>query len=71
MWNKHSGVNQQWDIIYVKDMPEDPKKGEWNKDFGFKVDMTFHIVSKLASGRYLDTYNNRNLVIKTPNGRKT
>jgi len=68
MWNKHNGLNQQWDIVYVKDMPDEPKKGEMNKDFNLKVDTPFHIVSKLKSGRYLD-FLGRNLVIKTPNGR--
>jgi hypothetical protein len=70
MWNKHKGLNQQWDIIYVKDMPAEPKKGEMNTDFNFKVDTTFHIVSKMASGRYLDILGN-NIVIKTSNGRNT
>jgi len=70
MWNKHNGLNQQWDIVYVKDMPDEPKKGELNKDFNFKVDTDFHVVSKMSSGRYLD-FLGRNLVIKTPNGRKS
>jgi len=70
MWNRHNGLNQQWDIIYVKDMPAEPKKGEWNKDFNFMVDTTFHVVSKMAQGRYLDILG-RNLVIKTRNSRKT
>jgi hypothetical protein len=70
MWNKHNGLNQQWDIIYVKDMPAEPKKGEMNTDFNFKVDTNFHIVSKMASGRYLDILGN-NIVIKTANGRNT
>jgi len=70
MWNRHNGLNQQWDIVYVKDMPEEPKKGELNKDFNFKVDTDFHVVTKMASGRYLD-FLGRNLVIKTPNGRRS
>lgn len=70
MWKKHNGDNQKWDILYVKDMKAEPKKCEMNTDFGFKVDCPFHVVSKLPSGRYLDIIG-RNIVIKTPNGRKT
>jgi len=56
--------------VYADEMPAEPKKGELNKDFNFKVDTTFHVVSKLASGRYLDILG-RNLVIKTANGRSS
>jgi len=70
MWNKHNGLNQQWDIVYVKDMPDEPKKGEMNKDFNLKVDTSFHIISKMKGGRYLDILG-RNLVIKVPNARKS
>jgi len=27
MWNKHNGLNQQWDIMYVDEMKPMPKKG--------------------------------------------
>jgi hypothetical protein len=27
VWNKHRGLNQQWDIIYADDMEDEPKKG--------------------------------------------
>jgi len=70
VWKKHGKINQQWDIIYADEYPEEPKKGELNKDFGFKVDTDFHIESQLKSNRYLDVLG-RNLVIKTRNGRKT
>jgi len=30
MYRKHNGINQQWDIIYVDEMPAEPKKGEMN-----------------------------------------
>jgi hypothetical protein len=43
MWNKHNGLNQQWDIIYVEDMKAEPKTGELNKDFGLYVNRPFHI----------------------------
>ena len=39
--------------------------------FGLYVERPFYIVSALPSHRYLDLINNRNMVIKTPNGRKT
>jgi len=71
VYNKHGKINQQWDIIYADQYPEEPKKGELNKDFGLYVDRTFYVVSQLKSNRYLDLISNRNFVIKTPNGRKT
>jgi len=71
VWNKHGRLNQQWEIIYADEYPEEPKKGELNKDFGLYVDRTFYIVSELPSHRYLDLINNRNMVIKTRNGRST
>jgi hypothetical protein len=45
VWNKHKGMNQQWDIIYADDMEAEPKKGDLNKDFGMYVERPFHIVS--------------------------
>lgn len=42
-----------------------------NEQFGLFVERDFYVVSALPSGRYLDLINNRNMVIKTPNGRKT
>jgi membrane carboxypeptidase/penicillin-binding protein PbpC len=52
-------------------MPEEPKKGELNTRFGLYVERPFYIVSALPDGRYLDLINNRNMVIKTRNGRST
>jgi hypothetical protein len=71
VWNKHGKINQQFDIIYVDEYPEEPKKGELNKDYGLYVERDFYIVSELSSHRYLDLINNRNFVIKTPNARST
>jgi hypothetical protein len=68
---KHGKTNQQWDIVYADEYPEEPKKGELNKDFGIYVERPFYIVSEMKSHRYLDLINNRNLVIKTANGRNT
>ena len=70
MWNKHKGLNQQWDIIYVDEMKPEPKKGEMNDDWNLKVDWPFHIQSMMKSGRYVDRVGN-NVVIKTPNNRST
>jgi len=70
IWNKHGGLNQQWDIVYADEWKV-YKKGELNVDFGLYVERDFHIVSTLPSHRYLSLINNRNMVIKTPNGYKT
>jgi hypothetical protein len=69
--NKNNGINQQWDIVYVDEWKGEPGKGELNEKFGLYVERPFHVVSQMASNRYLDLINNRNMVIKTPNGRNT
>jgi len=71
VYRKHGKTNQQWDIVYADEYPEDPKKGELNNDFGLYVERDFYIVSQMKSNRYLDLLNNRQMVIKTPNGRNT
>jgi hypothetical protein len=68
--NKGNDLRQQWEVIYVDEYKE-PKKGELNEQFGLYVERDFYVVSALPSGRYLDLINNRNMVIKTANGRKT
>jgi hypothetical protein len=70
MWNKHGGLNQQWDVIYSDKWPREPRKGELNEDFGLYVQRPFYIVSQMRSRRYLDRLGT-NLVIKTKNGFKT
>jgi hypothetical protein len=70
-YNKHGKVNQQFDVVYKDQWKGEPTKGQLNKDFGLYVDRTFYIVSRMGQGRYLDIINNRNIVIKTRNGRKT
>ena len=70
VWNKHGKLNQQWDIIYVDEWKE-PVKGELNEKFGLYVERDFYIVSQMKENRYLDLINNKNMVIKTRNGRKT
>jgi hypothetical protein len=68
---RHGKVNQRWKVIYADEYPDEPKKGELNEKFGLYVERDFYVVSELSSHRYLDLINNRNMVIKTPNGRKT
>jgi hypothetical protein len=41
-----------------------------NKKFGLIVEKDFYIVSKLPSGRFLEVPDNRNMAIKTRNGRR-
>jgi hypothetical protein len=71
MMTKTGTINQQWDLIYVDKYPEEPKKGELNKEFGLYVERDFSIVSELPDARYLEVINNRNMVIKTSNARST
>jgi len=71
VWTKHGKINQQWDVIYVDDYKEEPKKGELNERFGLYVERPFYVISQLPSHRYLDIIGSRNIVIKTPNGRNT
>jgi len=70
-WKKHGGTNQQWNVVYLDDLKPEPKKGEKNDDFGFRVNTPFHIVSKMKEGRYLDFVDGKKIVIKTPNGYKS
>ena len=64
-------MNQQWDVVYADEWKGEPVKGELNEDFGMYVERDFYIVSQMSGRRYLDLINNRNMVIKTSNGRKT
>ena len=63
-------IHQQWDIVYADEYPEEPKKGELNRDFGLYVERDFYIVSQMSANRYLDLIGN-NMVIKTANSRKS
>jgi len=71
MHTKHGKINQQWDLIYVDEYPDEPTTGQLNKEFGFYVNRPFYIVNQMSSGRYLELIDGRNLVIKTRNGQKT
>jgi membrane carboxypeptidase/penicillin-binding protein PbpC len=58
-------------VIYSDEYEEEPTKGELNTRFGLYVERDFYVITKLSSGRYLDLTDNRNMAIKTRNGRKT
>jgi len=60
VYRKHGKINQQWDIIYADQWPEEPKKGELNSDFGLYVERDFYVVSQLKENRYLDLVKNNN-----------
>jgi hypothetical protein len=70
MWKYEGGKHQQWDLIYKKDWKREPTTGEWNRDFGFKVNKDFHIVTNMGEKRYID-YVSRDLLLKTQNGRNS
>jgi hypothetical protein len=67
VYRRHNKLNQQFDIVYVDDMPRPTRRGEMDEEWGLRVDTPFHIVSGLGGGRYLQNLG-RELVIKTPNG---
>lgn len=71
MWNKHGGINQQWDIVYVDQYKGPAKKGELSKEYGFYVLRPFYIISEMPRHRYIDCTNGRNMVISYPNGGKS
>jgi hypothetical protein len=48
-------------------MPEEPKKGELNQQFGFYVEREFHIESMMPKRRYIDIIEGNKMVIKTSN----
>jgi hypothetical protein len=70
MKNRHGRINQQWDLIYADQYPDEPTKGQLNKEFGLYVERDFFIISAMASRRYVEVIDNRNIVIKIPNGMK-
>jgi hypothetical protein len=77
--NRHITVNenpddriaQQWEVVYADEWKGEPGKGELNEDFGLYIQRPFYIVSAMDTHKYLDLINNRNMVIKTKNGRNT
>ena len=69
-WSKNNGMGQRWWIKYVDQLAPEPRKGQINRQFGLYVQRPFHIMSHLNKHRYLDLLG-QNMVIKTPNGRKS
>jgi hypothetical protein len=70
VWRLHNRMNQRWSILYVDQEQPDPKKGEFNKEFGLFVGRYFSLTSGLKSGRVLDITRGR-IVIKKWTGSKT
>lgn len=69
MWNKHNGMNQQWDILYVDQQKPEPTKGQMSPKWGFIVERPFYIVSELKANRHLTQLSGQHhTIIKTPNG---
>jgi len=66
---KH-GLGQEWDLVYADEYPDEPTKGELNEEFGLYVERDFFIVSNQSSHKYMQVVNNRDMVVKTRNGRK-
>jgi len=71
MENNNGKVHQRWQVVYVDEYKGEPTKGQFNDKFGLYVERDFYVVSSLPDNRYLDLINNRNMVIKTQNGRRT
>jgi hypothetical protein len=69
MHNRQNKLYEKWDVVYVNNYRA-PKKGDYDKYFGLHYLRPFHIVSAMRKHRYLDLIG-RNLVTKTPNGRKS
>jgi hypothetical protein len=63
---KSGGLSQQFDIVYVDEYKgKIAKNGEMDTEMGLRNNVPFFIVSSLPDGRYMDSINNRNLMIKT------
>jgi hypothetical protein len=72
VWNKHNGISQQWDIVYVDQQKAEPTKGQMSTKWGFIVERPFYIVSELDSNRHFTQLSgHRYAIIKTPNGNRS
>lgn len=72
VWNKHNGISQQWDIVYVDEQKPEPTKGQNSPKWGFIVERPFYIVSELKSNRHFTQLSSQQYaMIKTPNGNKS
>jgi hypothetical protein len=68
-WPLNKSKAQQWDLVYVDEIPRDPVKGEMNTEFGFIVERDFYLVSQVPSRRLLSRIVDGNkVVIKVRNG---
>lgn len=65
--NASEAISQRFELLYVDNDKPEPKKGEFNKDFGLYVDRPFQVVSKMGDGRYLDIIGS-SVALKTRNG---
>lgn len=70
IYRRHNKSNQQFDIVYVDEMPKMLQKGEKNEKVGLFIEREFFVISHLPGGRYLDTRGN-NLVINSKNDKPT
>jgi len=70
LFAKNGQIWQQWDVVYADEWAS-YGKGDLNTEFGLYVERDFQIVTQLRSNRYLTVINNRQMVIKTPNGSKS
>jgi hypothetical protein len=64
-------MSQRWEVAYVDEIESEPVAGELNEDFGLYVERDFHIVTAMASHRYIDLIEHKRMVLKTPNGFNT
>jgi hypothetical protein len=70
VYSSNNKINQRWTIVYVDEDKPEPKKGQYNQDFGLYVERPFYIESNLGSKRFLDLIGN-NVVIKSRTGYAT
>jgi len=63
VWNKHTGANQKWKVIYVDKAKPVPTKG-YNEDFGFHVNRPFYMVSRLPMSRIAECVGANNVTLK-------
>jgi hypothetical protein len=69
VFNKHAGLNQQWDIVYIDDIKPELSIGDFHPEFGFYIGKEFSLVSKWG-GRYLDAIGG-NVVVKSRSASKS
>jgi hypothetical protein len=50
IWKRHGGANQRWRVVYEDQEAKEKKKG-MHGDFGFHINRTFYIRSRLPMKR--------------------